>query len=132
MTARIPQSNLAAYKAAALIHEAGTIPRTELFTRVHFSNNTSNRNQILGRAIESGWLIETPDGVTLGADAKANFESLEQPSKPKYIGQIATSRASNAYDRPPLSKRFIPNSRGTRDDVPAFSLRSGVSFYTQA
>lgn len=35
----------------------------------------------------------------------------------------ATVRTVNVFTRPPLSKRYMLNPRGTRDDVPEWSKR---------
>jgi hypothetical protein len=133
MTTRIPQVQSAAYRAAALIHATGPIPRAELFTRIHFSTRPPNSAQILNAAITSGWLCEIPEGVTLTDRSREHFGSQEAPGKVKYVGQIAPLRTSSAYDRPPLSRKYIPNIHGTRNDIPDFSVRpAGYHFHALA
>lgn len=127
-TAHIPHIASTAHRAAKHLHQTGTLPRFELFTQVHFGNTRSNREQMLDSAIANGWLIESQAGVAISPTLRAHFDSLKAPEQAKFIGQIAGPRTSSAYDRPPLSKRFIPSSKGTRDDVPEFSVRQSQSF----
>lgn len=53
--------------------------------------------------------IDVPDGV---------------PTAPAYRGNVFASQG--------LSKQYIPNRRGPRADVPAWSVRETVSFQTKA
>lgn len=129
---RTPQSQSAAYRAAALINKTGPIPRAELFAKVHFSHKPGNQKQMLDRAIASGWLEEIPAGVALTMFARSHFGDVEEPAA-KYVGQVAEKRTViPVYERPALSRKHIPSSRGNRDDVPEFSVRAPVSFRTLA
>jgi hypothetical protein len=128
-TALIPHITSTAHRAAKHLHKTGTLSRADLFAQVHFGNTRSNREQMLDSAIANGWLIESQAGVAISPTLRAHFDSLEAPA-PNFQGQVATSRASSAYDRPPLSRKYIPNARGTRDDVLAFSVRDGARFAT--
>lgn len=112
-------------------NKLGAMPAAELFTLADFGKKSNVKQGVLDRAINIGWLQVIGGAISLTANAIAYFDDLESP-QPAYIGQIATSRASSAYDRPPLSRRFIPNVRGTRDDVPEFSVREHQHFHTQA
>lgn len=131
-TARIPQAKSAAYRAAVHIHRTGPIPRAELLSLIRFADMPNKSVQMLDRAIASGWLVEGPKGITVGDILRNHLDDLGLANKPKYVGQAATSREALTplYERPALSKRFIPSSRGTRDDVPAYSVRDQVSFRT--
>lgn len=134
-TARMPQKESAAYRAAALIYKVGPLSRDELFAKVHFSDIRKNCSTILRSAVSSGWLIEQSGVVVLTDISRAYFVELHAQAvevAPPYIGQVATSRVSSAYDRPLISKRNIPNSQGNRDDVPEFSRRNGVRCFSVA
>lgn len=120
----------AGFQAAQYLYISGTatIYPANLYSKIHFGNNPKGRRKSLDRAIEIGWLEQMPNGsLKLGAAARIYFGSGETEVV-EYVGQIATSRASSAYDRPALSKKYIPNVRGFRDDVPAFSERESPSF----
>lgn len=133
MTARtIPSPTSAAYLAAALIHRAGPIPRADLLGRITFSDHPHNAGQSLSATIRAGWLAETPEGVTLSDISRKHFGT--QRVKSAYVGLKAAPREplTPLYARPPLSRKFIPSSKGTRDDVPEFSVRVGAHFHTQA
>jgi hypothetical protein len=124
---RIPHITSTAHRAAKHLHKTGTLSRADLFAQVHFGNTRSNREQMLDSAIANGWLIESQAGVAISPTLRAHFDSLEAP-EPVYTGQIAGPRTNSAYDRPALSRKFIPNARGFRDDVPEFSVRQAQSF----
>jgi hypothetical protein len=129
-----PKGRGAGYRAAEYLHhnKITTISQADLFLAVNFGTNHSIRVESMDRAIASGWLIDAGGGkVDISPAARAHFAAIDQPAT-KHIGQIATSRETNVYERPPLNKRFIPNSRDNRDDVPDFSARSGLSFFTRA
>lgn len=140
--AAINIGNLAArraaqYLAAEYIFKHGPQTPSELFVIANFGLKNHVRNTRLGRALDSGWLVETLEGkVDIGAAARKHFEQeagegAEQGDKP--IGQIAAARHQpNVFARPPLSKKYIPNPRGTRQDIPEWSVRSGASFKSLA
>lgn len=129
-TARIPHVQTTRYKIGAMLYKRGPLSRAELFTHIKSGSSTENSARMLRRAIDDGWLTEINGAIYVGAIAMLHFGANcpTEESTPKYVGQIATSRMSSVYDRPPLSKRFIPSSKGTRDDVPAFSVRESQSF----
>lgn len=130
MTARIPPTQSAAYRAAAHLHKSGQLPVAELFAQVNFPVQASQRTQVIDRALESGWLVETHRGIDIGDTARDHFDSLEQPKK-KFVGQVATPREplTPLYEGQ-LSAKYRVSSAGNRDDVPAYSVRSAPSFRT--
>jgi hypothetical protein len=127
--AHTPHITSTAHRAAKHLHKTGTLSRADLFAQVHFGAKRSNREQMLDSAIANGWLIESRAGVAISPMLRAHFDSLEAPKPVKFIGSTAGPRdTGSAYDRPQLSRKFIPNARGFRDDVPEFSVRQSQSF----
>lgn len=127
----------AQYIAAAHIFKYGPQTPGELFSIANFGLKSHVRQGRLERALDSGWLVETLEGkVDIGAIARKHFEEeASEGAKPedKPIGQIAAAREPvNVFTRPPLSKKYIPNPRGLRQDIPAWSVRSGAAFKTVA
>ncbi len=125
----VPHAHSTLYKAGAAIFTFGPMPREDLFTAVDFGC-IEKRSRKIKLGLDGGWLTEADGKVGLTALAKAHFsgEELPEVSAKAPTGSVATSRASNVYERPALSKRFIPNSKGTRADVPTFSVRQTPSF----
>ena len=129
---RIPSPIHASYKAAVLIRDVGPLSRATLFAQVHFSHNPSHCTRALDLAIDSGWLDDVRGEIILGITAQQHFKELDRAAAP-YVGQVAGPRdTTSVYDRPALSKRFIPNSRGTRADVPEYSLREAPRYRSLA
>jgi hypothetical protein len=111
-------------------------PQTEIALRVNadLGGKSSDRTSAVQNSIRSGWLTIQADGrIGCSATAREHYDSLHGIKAHKPLGQLATLRErGNVYERPPLSKRHIPNSRGLRDDVPAWSVRTNTSFHTKA
>lgn len=124
------QARGAGFQAAEYMHQRGltTISLLSLYSKIHFGKNPKARRSALERAIATGWLAQTHErDVQLGAPAIAFFSEDQVQSTP-YIGKIATSREPllSVYERPAL--KYRTNSKGFRDDIPAFSVRDGMSF----
>lgn len=134
MTARALRAGSAARVAAELICRVGPMHRAALFSQIDFGATSTNRNVALDAAIENGLLHETLDGIVVTAAARAIIEREHPELAPaKYIGQVAAPRTPrDASSIPPLSRRFIPNSKGLRADVPQFSVRSDARYRSLA
>lgn len=130
---RTAMRGTAAYAAGAYLHKHGPMNQHALFAVVDMGHKTGHQEDTLQRAIRSGWLLEQDDGkIGISSFARAHYDQLEG-EKARPAGQIAAMRQpADVFARPPLSKRFIPNPRGTRQDIPAWSVRSGASFKTVA
>jgi len=126
---RTAMRGTAAYAAGAHLHKHGPMNQHALFAVVDMGHKTGHQEDTLQRAISSGWLVEQDDEkINISSFARAHYDQLEG-EKERPVGQIAASREpADVFARPPLSKRFIPNPRGTRQDIPAWSVRSGVRF----
>lgn len=135
---RMVNRGSAAYLAAAYIFKNGPQMPDDLFAVIDFGPKKSNKQDKLDRAVCSGWLTQGPTwAVDIGDLARAHFEAEagigEDEEKVEYIGQIAATREpANVFARPPLSKKYIPNPRGMRQDIPEWSVRSCISFHTKA
>lgn len=126
---RIPDPASASYLAARWIYDQGPKTAAELMAAGHFGGRHSN-DVTLQRAISTGWLVNTARGQIACGDLALDHFDGEQ--KPVWVGEKATGPALNLMTRPPLSTRHLPNPRGLRADVPAWSVRGPVSFRTVA
>jgi hypothetical protein len=124
-----PNKSAAIYEAALLIEKCGPMLRAELFAGMDFGI-ADTRERKLREAFETDWLRETPSGhLELTEYAKRHFE-LHKP-KEHYAGQITPPQyRPDIFHSQGLSKRYIPNSRGPRADVPAWSVREAVKIVT--
>lgn len=118
----IPQKSSAIYHAAALIIRCGPHQLVELFASIDFGP-PKNRQEKLDHAFDIDWLRQTPDG-RLDVTEKARQHLADQSPKERYVGQIAPAPSWNAFERPPLSRKNIPDRRGTRRDIPDWSHRA--------
>ena len=133
----IPPAHSTAYRIAALIHEQGAMSSANIFRAIEYNPRPHNRRQLIADQLQKGWLIQSGDKIGISHRAIEHFERLVQQEAPessaKFVGQVACARdTGSVYDRPPLSKRYSPNVRGFRADVPEFSARDHQSFFTQA
>lgn len=130
---RTAMRGTAAYAAGAYLHKHGPMSQHALFAVIDMGHKTGHQEDTLQRAIRSGWLLEQDDGkISISSFARAHYDQLEG-EKERSVGQIAALRQpADVFARPPLSKRYIPNPRGTRQDIPAWSVRTGQSFHTKA
>lgn len=128
-----PRIGTAADLACQHIHKNGAATSCELFAVANFGQKPSDKTDSLKRMLVTGWLVERDDGkFDIGQIARQHYDQLaaaEGPVAP--VGQIAGVRtAPDIFARPPLSKKYIPNPRGTRRDIPAWSQRAaGTSFH---
>lgn len=130
---RTAMRGTASYAAGAYLHKHGPMSQHALFAVVDMGHKTGHQEDTLQRAISSGWLLEQIDGkINISPFARAHYDRLEG-EKARPVGQIAALRQpADVFARPPLSKKYIPNPRGTRQDIPAWSRRTGQSFHTKA
>ena len=130
---RTASRGTAAYAAGEHLYEHGAMTTRQLFAAVDFSGKSTPPEEALQRAMTYGWLLEHNGKIDISPTAQAHFDALAGVEVVKPVGQIAAVRTpADVFTRPPLSKKYIPNSRGTRQDIPAWSVRTGQSFYTKA
>lgn len=127
----------AGFLAAEFIYGHDCLPLTTaaLYVAIDFGKNAHSRTCALSCGISSGWLARNQRGdICITPEAVAYFDGPEAPT-PKFQGQPATKREplTSVYARPELSAQYKPNSKGTRNDVPDFSVRApGHHLFTQA
>lgn len=105
------------------LHKNGPQHETDLYLVIDFGCAPSKRSLRLEGAIRDGWIVVDAERLACGAEARAHYGQLEGDADNKPIGQIATSRMANVFERPVLNRKHIPNARGMRQDVPAWSVR---------
>lgn len=90
----------------------------------------NGRDELIQRCLRSGWLLLVLGGkVDCSEFARAHYDQVAGVVKVEYVGQVAVARVATAYVQPPLSKKYLINSRGLRQDVPAWSVRpAGFGF----
>lgn len=126
-----PLSRSAVYKAAELIIATGPRTLESLFVAVDFGVKAS-RAEKLRLAFEANWLRQDDDGQIDVTDFARNHIASQAPKK-QYIGQIAPSTyRPSVFASQGLSKKNIPNRRGQRNDIPAWSVRDAARFHTKA
>jgi hypothetical protein len=118
----VPSILSAIYSAAVHIKQVGPLTADHLFLAVDFGTGSDARKK-LSYAFEINWLRQTPDGkIELTESSTQHFAPTKQ--KVPYVGQkAAPAYRGNVFAGEGLSKKHIPNSRGTRSDIPAWSQR---------
>ena len=121
----------AAYAAGEYLYKNGATPARQLFEVVDFGRKSTPKEEALQRALSYGWLIDRDGKIDISPSARAHFDALAGVEVAQPVGQIAAVRqAPDVFTRPPLSKKYIPDPRGTRQDIPAWSHRAaGTSFH---
>lgn len=129
---RIATRGSAAYAAGEYLYEHGPMLAAQLFSIVKFGGQSLPEEEGLQRALSYGWLVQRGDKIDVSSHGRAHFDALSGRAPVQPVGQIAAPRTANVFASPGLSKCFIPNPRGTRQDIPAWSVRTGQSFHTKA
>lgn len=128
---RVPPAGCFAALAGEYLYKVGAAPEGEIFLEVRPDLNIAQRAEMLQGALRSGWMVVTKAGhFACSPAARTHYDKLAGVVKEVYVGQVAAPRDGlGALNRPPLRKAYMLNSRGFRQDVPAFSVRSEPSFY---
>jgi len=135
MTAMIatafPSSRGAAYKACELIITQGPMTVEQLLAAIDFGVHGTQKAKITA-AIQAGWIYETTAStIDVTESVREHFAALAP--KEKYAGEMTPpAYRPNIFASQGLSKRYIPDRRGLRADVPAWSVREATSFKTRA
>lgn len=124
-----PNKSATIYAAASMLHKRGPMTRDQLFAAMDFGPK-GGREEKLRQAFDFDWLRETPAGqIEVTEFAGRHFDCNKpraalagEPTAPAYRG--------NVFASPGLSKQYIPNRRGPRADVPAWSVREKLSIKT--
>jgi len=130
-----PRVGTAADLAGQHIHKHGPATASELFIVANFGPKPSEKALGLRRATATGWLVELEDGkFGIGAIARKHYDEMDAAEKGSGpVGQIAAARTpTDVFARPALSKKYIPNPRGSRLDIPDWSIRAGGTNFHKA
>jgi len=130
ISAAFPSRRGAAYKACELLTAQG--PRTveQLLVAIDFGSKGTQKTKLLA-AIDAGWIYETPAGmVDVTEPVKQHFAALAPKEKSAAAGQVVEPQYRGDWRGSTLSRQHIPNRRGPRADVPAWSVRETVSIKT--
>ncbi|WP_312547599.1 hypothetical protein [Massilia sp.] len=127
---RVASKHTFPYTAGQYLHRHGPQTEAALFSALGDSVRPDGRADLIQRCLSSGWLALTAgDLITCSEFARAHYDKAEGIVKVEYVGQIAVSREATAYKQPPLSRKYLTNSRGIRQDIPAWSQRpAGFGF----
>jgi hypothetical protein len=130
---RTPAPGEIPHTAGEYLYKHGSCTEAELLLAVNFGSDRHERAVALQSAIRSGWLIETPRGkIACSPAATDYYDAQSEKPKEEYVGQIAPAPTRNVFAGSGLSKKYQINSRGTRLDIPAWSVRGPVTFHTKA
>jgi len=129
---RLAQHNSPAYAAGEYLYKNGPKLARQLFAVVQFGGKNLPDEEALQHVLSYGWLVVRGDKIDISSHARAHFDALAGIEPVQPVGQIAAARTSNVFASPGLSKKYIPNPRGTRQDIPEWSVRTGASFHTKA
>jgi hypothetical protein len=131
---RIPiNKQQGSYIAGKAIYETGPKTEQEVFSLGSFGLVPSRRLDALNRAFDTCWLRRTDDGlIDLTDFARNHYAEEAGDAPPAPCPKVAAPRQVNLMHRPPLRREYIPNTRGTRTDIPAWSIRPAPSFQTKA
>jgi hypothetical protein len=131
---RRPAPGETPHAAGAYLYSNGPASESVLFLAVNFGATFAERADALQRALRSGWLIETRDGkISCSQAAREYYKEQAGEKEDEYIGHITPAQyRPSVFASQGLSKKNIPNSRGTRTDIPDWSIRKTLSFHTKA
>jgi hypothetical protein len=122
----VPSKGTAARLAAEHLLKTGPATEAELCAAVDLGCAPYKRAEKLQRAVSTGVLTHGPDGkLDCAPPLRAWFENQEraqEDSKP--IGEITPAQyRPSVFASQGISKKNIPNRRGTRLDIPDWSQR---------
>lgn len=122
---RQPTRGTAAFAAGEHLYKHGPMKEQDLEAALDAIGEAKLKGDALQRALRTGWLTEQQDGrIAVSLFARVFYDRLAGIVHVKYVGQTAAPRHSNVFASPGLSKKYIPNSRGSRVDIPAWSVRN--------
>lgn len=122
---RIARQDTFSFAAGRYLYKHGPMQERELLAGLASALRQHDQREALQCAVQAGWLrVVDGDVIDCSPFARAHYDQLEGKVEIKPLGEIAAPReAVNAFQRPALSKKHMPNSRGSRVDIPAWSVR---------
>lgn len=130
-TTRIAARDTFQYTGGQYLYKNGPQSEDDLFAAMGNTMRTNVREEMIQRGVRAGWFRIVGGGkVDCSEFARAHYDKEAGVVKVEYVGQIAVARDGlGALNRPPLREAYMLNSRGTREDVPAWSQRpAGFGF----
>jgi len=125
-----PSRSGAAYKACELIIARGPQTIEQLFVAVDFGAHSTQKPKIRA-AIQANWLYETPAGtIDVTESVRQHFAEMAPKRKQVLTGKVVEPQYRGDWRKGTLSQKHIPNRRGPRADVPAWSVRETVTIVT--
>jgi len=114
----------------AYLYEHGATPDSMLAAQVAASGTPDQQVEAVQRGLRTGWLTTSQDGrIDCSALAREHYDRLAGIVKVKPMGEIAAPReAFNAFERPPLRRAYMLDSRGIREVDPRFQRPAGFGF----
>jgi len=114
----------------AYLYEHGATPDSMLAAQAGVGGTPYQQVEAVQRSLRAGWLTTIQDGrVDCSALARAHYDRLAGIVKVKPMGEIAAPReAFNAFERPPLRRAYMLDSRGIREVDPRFQRPAGFGF----
>jgi hypothetical protein len=122
----VPSKGSAARLAAEHLLKTGPMTEAELCAAVDFGLTSGKRAEKLQRAVSTGVLTHRPDGkLDCNPSLRGWFENQERENEEATpIGEITPAQyRPSVFASQGISKKNIPNSRGTRSDIPTWSHR---------
>jgi hypothetical protein len=130
---RTPAPGEIQHTAGEYLYKHGSCSEADLFRAVDFGPSQHERAVALQSAIRNGWLMETSRGkIACSPTAVDYYDAQDDKPVEKYVGQIAPAPTRNVFAGSGLSEKYQINSRGSRLDIPSWSVRENVSFHTKA
>lgn len=128
---RTPARDTFQYTGGQYLYKHGPQSEDELFAALGATMQASVREELVERGVRGGWFCIVAGGkVDCSEFGRAHYDKEAGIVKVIHVGQEAAQRDRfGALNRPPLRREYLTNSRGLRQDVPAFSVRSEPSFY---
>jgi len=128
---RQPTRGTAAFAAGEHLYKHGPMKEQDLEAALNAIGEAKLKGDALQRALRTGWLTVQQDGrIAVSLFARVSYDRLAGIVHVKHVGQVAAARQSDVFARPALNKKYIPDRRGLRQDIPAWSVRSETSFKT--
>ncbi len=118
------------YQVGQYLHKHGPMTEHDLFAGMGVRISVTLQDDTVQRSLRSGWLVTAPgDKIDCSPTARDHFDREAGIVRVKPMGEIAAPREINVFKQPPLSRKYMINSRGIRQDIPAWSVRpAGFGF----
>ena len=126
---RIAPRDTFTYTGGQYLYKNGPKLEHELFDAMGNTMRANGRDELIQRGVRAGWFCIGEGGrVDCSEFARAHYDKEAGVVKAVHVGQEAAQRDRfGALNRPPLRREYLTNSRGFRQDVPAWSVRQTLA-----